>query len=216
MRGVDTRQRIIEAAAKLIAEDGVAALSTRAVGAAAGVQAPTLYRLFGDKQGLLDAVAKHGFDTYLVSKQAQLASDDPIADVARGWDLHVAFGVENPGLYVLMYGGTRPQPPEGRRILTAMLARAAAAGRLSVPAETAVEIVSAASVGTTLRLIAGPDPDPDLSARVRDRVLATVSTDDDGLAGHATALRAALEERTELLGEAETNLLLSWLDRVAS
>ncbi len=213
---MDTRQRIIEAAAKLVAEGGIEAASTRAVSAAAGVQAPTLYRLFGDKQGLLDAVAEHGFDTYLVSKQAQLQTDDPLADVARGWDLHVAFGLENPGLYVLMYGGVRPPPPEGRRILRAMLARAAAAGRLRVPVETAAEIVSAASVGTTLRLIA--EPDEDLSARVRDRVLGSISTDapSDGVTTHAVALRAALEDRPELLGPAETALLLQWLDRVAS
>lgn len=36
-------------------------MSTRAVSTAAGVQAPTIYRLFGDKQGLLDAVTAHGF-----------------------------------------------------------------------------------------------------------------------------------------------------------
>jgi len=213
---MDTRRRIIEATARLVAEGGIEAASTRAVSAAAGVQAPTLYRLFGDKQGLLDAVAQHGFDTYLASKQAQLETDDPLADVARGWDLHVSFGLEHPGLYVLMYGGGRPQPPEGRSILAAMLGRAAAAGRLRVPVETAVEVVSAASVGITLRLIA--ESDPDLSARVRDRVLAAISTDapSDGLTAHAVALRAALQERPQLLGEAETGLMLAWLDRVSS
>jgi len=92
---METRERIIEAAAKLVAEGGIEAASTRAVTAAAGVQAPTLYRLFGDKQGLLDAVAAHGFDTYLVSKQAQLKTDDPIADVGAGFDLHVEFGLAN-------------------------------------------------------------------------------------------------------------------------
>ncbi len=162
---VDTRQRIIDAAAKLVAEGGVEAASTRAVTAAAGVQAPTLYRLFGDKQGLLDAVAEHGFGTYLASKQAQLRSDDPIADVARGWDLHVEFGLANPGLYVLMYGAVRPGHAvalEGRRMLAAMLERAAAMGRLRVPVETAVELVSAAGVGITLRLIATPEDERDL------------------------------------------------------
>jgi AcrR family transcriptional regulator len=206
-----------------VAEGGVEAASTRAVASAAGVQAPTLYRLFGDKQGLLDAVAEHGFATYLVSKQAQLVTDDPIADLARGWDLHVAFGVENPGLYVLMYGGGRRQPAEGRRLLAAMLDRAAAAGRLRVPVGTATELVSAASVGITLRLIA--DPDPELSARVRDRVLASISTDAPagdgdgagaGVAAHAVALRAVLADHPELLGSAETGLMLAWLDRVAS
>ncbi|WP_338419811.1 TetR family transcriptional regulator [Streptomyces klenkii] len=33
-------------------------MTTRAVAAAAGVQAPAIYRLFGDKDGLLEAVAE--------------------------------------------------------------------------------------------------------------------------------------------------------------
>ena len=61
----NTRARIVAAAAGLLTKGGREAVSTRAVSAAAGVQAPTIYRLFGDKQGLLEAVASHGFTTYL-------------------------------------------------------------------------------------------------------------------------------------------------------
>ena len=219
----DTRERIIEAAAKLVAGGGIEAASTRAVAAAAGVQAPTLYRLFGDKQGLLDAVAAHGFDTYLVTKQAQLKTDDPLADVGAGFDLHVEFGLANPGLYVLMYGAVRPghvQPVEGRRILRGMLERAAAAGRLRVPVETALEVVGTAGIGVTLQLIATPEDERDLSmpGRVRDRMLAAISAGDQadgGPAVHAVALQEALRERPELLGGAETALMLQWLERVA-
>ena len=57
----DARQRICDAAAEAAGRGRRDAVSTRAVSAAAGVQAPTLYRLFGDKDGLLDAVADHGF-----------------------------------------------------------------------------------------------------------------------------------------------------------
>ena len=35
---------------------------------AAGVQPPTLYRLFGDKDGLIDAVAEHVMATYVAAK----------------------------------------------------------------------------------------------------------------------------------------------------
>ena len=62
-----TRERIVEAAAALLAQGGREAVSTRAVSAAAGVQAPTIYRIFGDKQGLLDAVASRGFAEYVRS-----------------------------------------------------------------------------------------------------------------------------------------------------
>jgi AcrR family transcriptional regulator len=63
----EVRARILAAAAALIADGGRDALTTRAVSAAAGVQAPTIYRLFGDKSGLLDAVAELGFAAYLRS-----------------------------------------------------------------------------------------------------------------------------------------------------
>ncbi|HLR84941.1 MAG TPA: helix-turn-helix domain-containing protein, partial [Nocardioidaceae bacterium] len=43
-----TRQRVIEAAIELLARDGRDAVTTRAVADAAGVQAPAIYRLFGD------------------------------------------------------------------------------------------------------------------------------------------------------------------------
>ena len=48
------RERIVQAALALLESGGVDAVSTRAVSAAAGVQVPTLYRQFGDMQGLLE------------------------------------------------------------------------------------------------------------------------------------------------------------------
>ena len=50
-------ERMLRAAADLLQTGGIEAVSTRAVAAAAGVQPPTIYRQFGDKDGLLDAVA---------------------------------------------------------------------------------------------------------------------------------------------------------------
>ena len=44
--------------AQLLNDGGREAVSTRAVAAAAGVQPPTIYRQYGDMQGLLSAVAQ--------------------------------------------------------------------------------------------------------------------------------------------------------------
>ena len=101
-----------------------------------------------------------------------------------------------------------------------MLERAAEAGRLKVPVETALEFVGTAGVGLTLQLIGTPEEERDLTmpARVRDRVLAAISADDGaegGPAVHAVALQQALRERPELLGGAETALMLQWLGRIA-
>src|SRR5699024_11882668 len=104
----DTRTRLLDAAADLIAEAPGEDFSLRAVCHAVGVKMPTLYHFLGAKQGLIDAVVEHGFDLYLGQKSAMEHSGDPIQDIRAGWDAHVAFGLQNPGFYTLMYGTVRP------------------------------------------------------------------------------------------------------------
>jgi AcrR family transcriptional regulator len=226
---LDTRQRILEAAADLLAEGGSDAVSTRAVATAAGVQAPTLYRLFGDKKGLLDAVTGYGFDRYLTDKHALASTDDPVEDLRRGWDLHVDFGLTHPSFYVLMYGAVSPgEPPaaagEAYQVLRGMVERAARAGRLRVPVETAAQMMLAGGVGVTLTLISTPTAERDtgLSTRTRDVLLTALTgapeptATADSLGTRAVALDALLPERPEPLTTAETVLLREWLHRLAS
>jgi AcrR family transcriptional regulator len=52
-----TRERIITAAATLIDAEGLEAVSTRRLAAELGVQGPSLYHHFGNKEEILDAVA---------------------------------------------------------------------------------------------------------------------------------------------------------------
>ena len=158
----DQRERILSAAVKLLATAGPSGLSTRAVATAAGIQTPTLYRLFTDKDGLLDAVASFGFESYLAEKRAFEPSEDPIDDLRRGWDVHVSFGLANPAIYTLMYGDIRPgrQPAaatENRAILRGMLERANAQGLLRVPVEAAVVAIEASTTGAVLLLLAQPE-----------------------------------------------------------
>lgn len=221
-----TRERILAAATALLAEGGRDAVSTRAVSAAAGVQAPTIYRLFGDMRGLLDAVATHGFTTYLRDKAQLKSGDDPVEDLRRGWDLHIGFSLANPALYALMYGEPRPGAATPAAVAAAELLagyvhRVAEAGRLRVAEERAVQLIHAAGGGTALMLIALPEGrrDPVLSDLAREAVIAAVTTDAPGPAapgpvGAAIALRAVLPQ-TSALTERERGLLGEWLDRIA-
>lgn len=223
----DTRTRILAAAADLLAEGGREAVSTRAVGAAAGVQAPTIYRLFGDKRGLLDALATYGITTYLRRKTEHEPGDDPVEDLRAGWDLHLGFGLANPELYALMYGDPRhgsasPAADAAFEILAEHIGRIARAGRLKVGEERAAQLVHAAGSGTTLTLIAIPEEARDLrlSHLAREAVIAAIITDvpvpaATGPVGAAVALRAALPETTALT-EGERILLHEWLDRIAA
>jgi AcrR family transcriptional regulator len=220
------RNRIVAAAARLLAEGGRQALSTRAVSAAAGIQAPTIYRLFGDMQGLLDAVATHGFTTYLDSKASQEPGPDPVEDLRAGWDLHIGFGLANPALYSLMYSEPRPGEPSpaavaAAEVLAVQIRRIAEAGRLRVDEQLAAQLVHAAGSGTTLTLIALPEDCRDLalSRLAREALIAAITTDaavvaEPGPVGAAVALRAALP-RAPALTAPERALLTEWLDRIA-
>ncbi len=222
-----TRDRIIRAAATLLADGGRDAVSTRAVSAAAGVQAPTIYRGFGDMQGLLDEVASYGFASYLKAKTERELAEDPVDDLRAGWDLHVGFGVANPAFYTLMYGEARPNTApaavRAQEILHSLVSRVAAAGRLLVSVERAAQMIHSAGSGVTLTLIATKpeDRDPELSQRVREAILTSITTDgpsaisEAGAASHAIALKASLPGTETGLTEAEQALLTQWLDQIA-
>ncbi|GIG71442.1 TetR/AcrR family transcriptional regulator [Phytomonospora endophytica] len=219
-----TRERILRAAAELLAEGGVTAFSTRAVSEAAGVGAPTLYHHFGDKRGLLDATASYGFERYLAVKRANGPSGDPVADLRRGWDDHIAFGLAYPAFYQLMYGGVRPgNPPagaaEGHRMLIGMLTRIEAAGLLRLPVEEAAELVHSAGVGVVFTLINTPEAerDPRLSHRARDAVVAAVTSAAVPGADPAVELRARLRAGTPAgLTPVEAALMAEWLERMTA
>lgn len=228
------RHRVLQVAAKLLEEGGSEAVSTRAVAATAGITAPALYRMFEDKDGLLAELAAYGFEMYLAEKREALAQtpDDPVADLYRGWDLHVDFGVRHPEFYMLMYGTVRPErrPPaadEAHALLVSLLSRVADAGRLRIPVDQATRVIHAATTGATLALIGEQAAQRDLttSARLRDTVIASVVTDTPAasgsdLASRALALDAALQAAitggSVPLRGAETALLREWLQDLAT
>ncbi|MBV9792863.1 MAG: TetR/AcrR family transcriptional regulator [Actinobacteria bacterium] len=226
------RAQLVEVAAELLAAEGPDAVTTRSVALAAGVQAPTIYRLFGDKNGLLDAVAEHGFATYVAGKHPADAGADPVANLRAGWELHVGFGLANPELFRLMHTAlatlagreaTAAGAEAGAEILHTRVHRVAAAGRLRVTERRAVELIRAAGTGVVFTLIDQPADERDLTLAdtAWDSVCAAILVTDDagappdgGPAAAAVTLRAALPELT-VLSPAERTLLADWLDRIA-
>ncbi|WP_326691410.1 MULTISPECIES: TetR/AcrR family transcriptional regulator [unclassified Streptomyces] len=221
-----TRQRIIEAAVDLLEREGGDAVTTRAVAVAAGLQPPAIYRLFGDKDGLLEAVAEHGFAAFLAAKRIDSAPQDPIEDLRAGWDLAVEFGLAHPALYTLMYsepaGATSAAFKAGMEILRGRIRRLAEGGWLRVDEELAVVIIHATARGAVLTWLSLPEGrrPPALLTALRESMVTAVTSQepavrDAGPAGAARALRAVLPEQTTLSG-AERQLLREWLDRLAA
>ncbi|WP_329140389.1 TetR/AcrR family transcriptional regulator [Streptomyces sp. NBC_01476] len=226
---MDTRTRILEAAAGLLSRSADADVSTRAVCEAAGVTAPILYRQFGDKEGLLSAVVDYGFEQYLASKRAAVPSDDPVRDLRSGWDNHVRFAVENPNYYRLMYSPGLSVPPqaaaEAHRLLAETVERVAGAGRLRVAPLTATQMIMSANAGVALSLISRPAlyPDAAFSDRVRDAVVDAVTVEaavhipePAEFSATAALLGARLREnRPKVLTDPENALLQQWLATLA-
>ncbi len=101
-RTPELRERVLSAAIELLASDGPAALTARAVARAAGTSTPAVYELFGDKGGLVRAVFFAGFGRLHERLEALPASDDPRADALATARAYRAFVVANPALAEVM------------------------------------------------------------------------------------------------------------------
>lgn len=219
------RERIIAAATRLLQQEGPAAVTTRAVAGDAGVQAPTIYRLFGDKDGLLDAVAQQVFATYVAGKALRGQTDDPVADLRDGWNTHLGFGLANPALFALLttghHGASSPTAAAGIEILRSRVERVAAAGRLRVPVRRAVDMIQAAGTGTVLALLAvsPQDRDPGLGDAVYNALVRSIISDDDVEPDDDAANSAAITLHSNVsvlatLTHAEQTLMAEWLQRI--
>ncbi|SCG33900.1 TetR/AcrR family transcriptional regulator [Micromonospora humi] len=223
----DTRAAIVDAAASLLHENGPGAVTTRGVAERAGVQAPTIYRLFGDKDGLLEAVAERVLARFVSDKAAAVAAAadvDPLDDLRTSWRRQIEFGLANPAVFRLLSDPERasgsPAARTGRQILATRVHRLAAGGRLRVAEAHAVNLIHAAGVGAVQTLLATPPEqrDPALADAMIDAILGRILTDapagtPDGPRAAAVALRA-LAPHLRVLSGAERHLLVEWLDRI--
>ena len=229
------KTRILEAAAELIADSPDAEISTRAVCEAAGVSAPSIYHYFGDKEGLLAAVVDFTVACFLEGKRAAAAvvHDDVADDLRAGWDNHIQFARENPGMYRLLWS-----PPvsresraaaEGHELLRMVLERGASRGQLRMSVETATRVVMAAVTGAALSMVSQPElfGDGAFAETLRETVIASVVVtgsntpsskgrkSEPTLAGTAATLQTMLGHQPGVLTEAEGALIQQWLSKLA-
>lgn len=221
----DTRTRILAAAAELVRTGGIAALTTRGIAAAAGVQAPAIYRLFGDKRGLLDAVAEDGLAAFAASKAQAERHLDPVQDLRDAWQAYIAFGIGNPAVFAIMaeVGRTATLSPAvlaGMTILHDRVERIARAGWLRVPEPRAVALIHAAGTGTIATLLSSPEEKRDqnladlaLQAVLSVIVNAQMRAEPTAAKRLAIGLRAHLDE-VGILSPGERLLMVELLDRM--
>lgn len=102
----DLGPALMETAARLLAEEGPSALSTRRLAAAAGTSTMAVYTHFGGMDDLVRAMVHEGFRRLNARMVEVTASDDPVADVAAMGIAYRDNAVENRHLYSVMFGGS--------------------------------------------------------------------------------------------------------------
>lgn len=98
-----TRVALIEAAARLLAEDGPRALTTRRVADEVGASTMAVYTYFGGMPELRRAVRREGFARLAEHLAAVAPSRDPVTELSALGIAYVANAVDNPHLYRAMF-----------------------------------------------------------------------------------------------------------------
>lgn len=105
----DLAGRLVDEAGRLLAREGSAALTLRRLAAASGTSTMAVYTLYGDKQGLLRAMYRAGFERLGAAlRAAARTSDDPLEALVALGRAYRDTALANPHLYGLMFGAAVP------------------------------------------------------------------------------------------------------------
>jgi len=101
----EIRLRILSAAHEIAAEEGWQAVSTRKVAERIEYSQSTIYEYFENKEAILLALLRSGYEQLVVVVQAAFAStDDPEARLLAMTEAYWDFAFRSPELYQVMHG----------------------------------------------------------------------------------------------------------------
>jgi AcrR family transcriptional regulator len=128
----DLRRAIVAAALEILSETQSHDFSLRELARRAGVSHNAPYKHFAEKRDLLAAVSAAGFEALTKRMNVEAAkASQPRAQLFAVLRAYIRYGVENPALYRLMFGGYLSGPDDGRPAIeraAAETARALLAG----------------------------------------------------------------------------------------
>ncbi|MGO9488310.1 MAG: TetR/AcrR family transcriptional regulator [Solirubrobacteraceae bacterium] len=114
-QGARLTEDIVSAALALIERTGSAeAVTLRAVAREVGIAAPSIYAHFPDRDAVLMAVVVRVFDelTQAIEQGKKSAGQDPAGRLVAGCEAYVAFGLEHPARYGVLFSTPRPDAPD--------------------------------------------------------------------------------------------------------
>ena len=172
-RSRQTVERILDAAAVLLEEGGVEAVTTRAIAKRAGITAPSLYRFFVDREQILDALMEQHLErlgAFLAEDEAGWTPSSLTELVERTLDSFAAYFQVNHNAARLWLDG-RVSPTvraavllDHRRTAEHLRGLAVAAGLVAPQTDLLVFVMAVELGDRTLDLAFRErrDPDPDV------------------------------------------------------
>lgn len=114
----DVEEGLLEAAERILAEEGPAAITVRKVASCAGVAPMGVYNRFNGKQGLLEAMFVRGFQR-LREMVASANGPDAVQRLRAGCVMYREFAVTHPERYRLMFDHMHDIEPGEQALLEA-------------------------------------------------------------------------------------------------
>jgi AcrR family transcriptional regulator len=102
------RQSILEAASKLVAQGGPEMLSLRKVAEEVGASTMVVYTVFGNKEGLLEAIWQESFRRLWEMEEAAMKIEDPLLRLKLLGQAYRKNALNNPSFYKLVFQGQAP------------------------------------------------------------------------------------------------------------
>lgn len=110
---VELRDKIIEAARALFANEGFEAVSMRRIAEQIEYSPAAIYVYFPDKESLFREICRHDFDSLLCNFKQIAAVDDPVVRIYLIGYGYISFGITHPSHYRMMFMREVPHiPPE--------------------------------------------------------------------------------------------------------
>lgn len=179
--GVGKQERLLRAAAGIIAAEGTQALSIRRLAAEVGASTMAVYTWYGNKPNLLRAVFREAFVRFGGQLRSVPRTDKPLFDLVRLGRAYRQYALAEPNLYEVMFGRSISlfEPSEEDlemaadtfTVLVDCVRRCVEAGDLScVPVEGAWQIWAGVHGAMSLELLDNRPPadlGPDMEPRFR-------------------------------------------------
>ena len=99
----DVAGALLDSAIDLLEREGPEALTVRRIASGAGVSPTSVYNHFDGKNGIVDAIFRHGFAELSTALEKMALIHDPRDALLEGADLYRQLALDQPTTYTVMF-----------------------------------------------------------------------------------------------------------------